>query len=160
MEKLPSSLHQIRYQDCDPLSHLNNARYIDYFMNAREDHLMDHYGLDIYERLRKDQKSWVVAKSEIVYRAPAMLMEKVLIRSQVNSYSIKHIVVEMAMYDENGKVLKALMRTVFVHFDARSGKAIEHDETIMDLLKKVQVDRVVNSMEERVAQLEGRMEMA
>ena len=28
-----------RFSDCDPFGHLNNARYIDYFINAREDHL-------------------------------------------------------------------------------------------------------------------------
>lgn len=25
----------IRFQDCDPLQHLNNAKYFDYFFNAR-----------------------------------------------------------------------------------------------------------------------------
>ena len=32
-----SSTAIIRFQDCDPYSHLNNGRYLDYFMNARED---------------------------------------------------------------------------------------------------------------------------
>lgn len=38
----PKELESIavaRFQDCDPFSHLNNARYIDYFLNAREDQL-------------------------------------------------------------------------------------------------------------------------
>ncbi len=31
----------IRFQDCDPYAHLNNGRYLDYFMNAREDQCVE-----------------------------------------------------------------------------------------------------------------------
>jgi len=34
----------IRFQDCDPLGHLNNAKYFDYFFNAREDQVSKIYG--------------------------------------------------------------------------------------------------------------------
>ncbi len=33
--KEPETQIVIRFQDCDPFGHLNNARYIDYFVNAR-----------------------------------------------------------------------------------------------------------------------------
>ena len=39
----------IRFQDCDPFGHLNNARYIDYFLNARQDQIAAAYGLALYE---------------------------------------------------------------------------------------------------------------
>ncbi|WP_192348725.1 hypothetical protein [Algoriphagus sp. Y33] len=35
VEKIPESNSVIRFQDYDPFNHLNNARYIDYFINAR-----------------------------------------------------------------------------------------------------------------------------
>lgn len=38
----------IRFQDCDPFGHLNNARYIDYFINERENHLLQYYNFDTY----------------------------------------------------------------------------------------------------------------
>ena len=148
---------QIRYQDCDPLSHLNNGRYIDYFLNAREDHLASFYDINVYDRVREGGQSWVVAKSEIIYRKPAWLMEKVLIRSQVNNYSIKHIEVEMTMYDENEKKLKSIMRSVFVPIDIKTGKAIEHEKKIMDLLEEVHVKNITSNIEERVAELEGKL---
>ena len=40
----PESKVAIRFQDCDPFAHLNNAKYIEYFINAREDHLIQAYG--------------------------------------------------------------------------------------------------------------------
>ena len=155
MEKFPSSVMQIRFQDCDPMSILNNSRYIDYFMNAREDHLATFYGLNIYDRLKENGTSWVVAKNEIIYRKPAFLMEKVLIKTQVNNYSLKHIEVEMVMFDESGQKLKALMRTVFVPINVVKNESIEHEDSIMQLLGKVRVDDVTENIEERVMELQG-----
>jgi acyl-CoA thioester hydrolase len=42
----------IRFQDCDPLRHLNNAKYFDYFFNAREDQVPKLYGLEIIDLIR------------------------------------------------------------------------------------------------------------
>ncbi len=47
MNKTPHSLYTIRFTDCDPFGHLNNGRYIDYLLNAREDHLKTEYGVDL-----------------------------------------------------------------------------------------------------------------
>ena len=47
MEKVLKSTYTIRFSDCDMFAHLNNARYIDYFLNAREDHLRTYYNLDL-----------------------------------------------------------------------------------------------------------------
>lgn len=68
--KEPMSDVVIRFQDCDPFGHLNNARYIDYFINAREDHLSEHYDFDIYERQKQSNSNWVVAKTKIAYIFP------------------------------------------------------------------------------------------
>jgi len=160
LEKFPSSIMQIRFQDCDPLSHLNNGRYLDYFMNAREDHLASFYGLNIYDRLKEKGQSWVVAKSEIIYRKPAFLMEKVLVKSQVNNYSIKHLEVEMTMFDESGVKLKSIMRTVLIPFSIKVNSVSEHDNEIMDLLKSVHVKNITTNIEERVAEVEGSMSVA
>ncbi len=73
--KEPESTAEIRFQDCDPFGHLNNARYIDYFMNARTDQIAEYYGLQLLQE--GQSKSWVVTKSQIVYFVPAKLMETV-----------------------------------------------------------------------------------
>ena len=39
MKKLLDTLQstvKIRFQDCDPFNHLNNAAYLNYFVNARD----------------------------------------------------------------------------------------------------------------------------
>ena len=160
LEKFPSSQMQIRFQDCDPMSHLNNGRYIDYFINAREDHLAKFYGLNIYNQLEEKGQVWVVAKNEIIYRKPALLMETVLVKSQVNNYSLKHIEVEMAVFNDSGMKLKSIMRSVFIPFDIKKNAVAQHDEKIMSLLKSVHVKNITPNIEERVAELEGRMSVA
>ena len=49
LPKQLESTTKIRFQDCDPFRHLNNARYTDYFMNAREDQLAQFYGNWLHE---------------------------------------------------------------------------------------------------------------
>ena len=49
MNKSPNSNYKIRFNDCDMFGHLNNSRYLDYLINAREDHLKDYYSFDFTE---------------------------------------------------------------------------------------------------------------
>ena len=53
LERAPQSEVLVRFADCDPFNHLNNSKYIDYFINAREDHLIKYYYFDIY-RMAKE----------------------------------------------------------------------------------------------------------
>ena len=53
MEKIFSSEALIRFSDCDPIGHLNNQRYMDYFLNAREDHLRQYLAFDMHKRKEK-----------------------------------------------------------------------------------------------------------
>ena len=89
--KKPVSSAIIRFQDCDPFGHLNNSKYLDYMINAREDHLIREYDLDIFRMARTEGKSWVVGHSEIVYMKPALVMESVKIQSQLIDFSEKHV---------------------------------------------------------------------
>ena len=56
------TLATVRFQDCDPFGHLNNARYVDYFMNARTDQVLEAYNLQIMKAGQTE--SWVVNKSK------------------------------------------------------------------------------------------------
>ena len=47
LQKTWESKHLIRFPDCDPFNHLNNSRYLDYFINAREDHLIKFHQFNI-----------------------------------------------------------------------------------------------------------------
>ena len=83
LPKVVESKAKIRFQDCDPFNHLNNGSYINYFMNHREDQLIEHYNIDVYNMAKAEGKSWVSNSNQIAYLRPALLMETVVIESQL-----------------------------------------------------------------------------
>jgi acyl-CoA thioester hydrolase len=73
-KEYPKKLHSkslIRFQDCDPLKHLNNAKYFDYFFNAREDHVAEVYNFDYNDYFENNHTSWVVYNHQIGYVSSA-----------------------------------------------------------------------------------------
>ncbi|HVS98506.1 MAG TPA: acyl-CoA thioesterase [Puia sp.] len=148
MEKNPLSSYTIRFNDCDPMGHLNNGRYIDYFLNAREDHLRDHYGIDLKEWTRKGI-GFVVSRHEIRYLRSVEYNDRVVIRSGLIGWSDTSLQVEMAMMDEAGQV-KAILWTEFTRIDPRTGKRLAHPEEFMEwihgaLLEDVDMEKGLNA---------------
>ena len=148
-EKNPESRSIIRFPDCDPFNHLNNSKYIDYFLNAREDQLSAHYKLDLYKLAAEKGIGWVVSEHQIVYLKPAMLMETVVIQTRLISYSEREVTVEFIMWNENKTTLKSLMWTKFSHFNLLTKRSEVHGEKFMELFAEV-VERVDGRFEERV----------
>jgi YbgC/YbaW family acyl-CoA thioester hydrolase len=152
---VPSSLLTIRFQDCDPFNHLNNGRYVDYFLNAREDHLLDHYGLDIYRIARETGLSWVVSTSQIAYLQPAFLMEKVLVETQLIAHGRKHVQVEMRMWNAGRTTLKAFCWMGFVHYDLRKNATAEHSPEYISLFERLIRPLEQQRFEDRLKALKG-----
>lgn len=152
----PSSVMTIRFQDCDPFNHLNNGRYVDYFLNAREDHLLEHYGLDIYRIARETGVSWVVSTTQIAFLRPAFLMERVLIETQLIRFGPKHVEVEMRMWDEAKTTLKSFCWMGFVHFDLKQNKVQEHAPEYIAMFERLLLPVEQGSFDERLKVLSGR----
>src|SRR5207237_1452464 len=94
--KIWESKSLIRFPDCDPFNHLNNSRYIDYFINAREDHLLVH-GFNLYKLALEKGLGWVVSLNQIAYLKPAYLNETVVIQSTLLHMKEKEVLIEMRM---------------------------------------------------------------
>jgi len=156
INKVWETQYRIRFSDCDPYNHLNNSRYIDYFINAREDHLLQFHHFDIYKRLKENGLGWVVGKNEIVYLRPAMLMETVVIKSTILKLAEKAIQVEMTMYDEQKTELKAMLWTTFVHYNLKTQRPEKHEQEFMDMFLPYENPLMNNeSIDERARQMRG-----
>ncbi|MHA4811499.1 acyl-CoA thioesterase [Flavitalea flava] len=132
----PSSFDKIRFYDCDPFGHLNNSRYLDYIINARENHLTDEYDLNLNDFYKKGL-AWVVASHEIVYLKPARFNEKVCIQTSLLSLNEHSVMVEGIMFDERKTIIKTVLWTKLTHVDLTTGKKREHPPEFMDFAKKV-----------------------
>ncbi|MBJ6368756.1 acyl-CoA thioesterase [Snuella sedimenti] len=153
LPKILQSTTKIRFQDCDPFNHLNNSSYINYFMNHREDALIENYNFDIYKRAKKEGKSWVSSSNQIIYLKPALLMETVIIESQLLSFNNSELHVEMRMYNNDKSQLKAFIWSGFIHFNLLTQKREYHDQELMDLFKAVINPVNSQSFEDRLIEL-------
>jgi YbgC/YbaW family acyl-CoA thioester hydrolase len=128
----------IRFSDCDPFNHLNNARYIDYFINAREDHIMANLNLNIYQYAAETGFAWVVSKNQIAYLRPAFLMETVIIESTLLKAGEKEVFVEMKMWNEARNKLKSVLWSNFVHINMKTQRPENHPQNLLDLFKPLE----------------------
>ncbi|MBV1888215.1 MAG: acyl-CoA thioesterase [Urechidicola sp.] len=150
MHRILENKVKVRFQDCDPFNHLNNSKYIDYFINAREDHLLENYNLDIYTMALTKGVSWVVASNQISYMRPAIMMENVIIESQVISYTTKSLKVELRMYNEDKTELKSVMWSKFAHFNMKTQRTQEHADEFMKLFEEAHLAVEETIFEDRI----------
>jgi acyl-CoA thioester hydrolase len=142
-QALPKELEStavIRFQDCDPFQHLNNARYIDYIFNAREDQLIEFYNFSIFDHSKAQNAGWVVTKTQIAYLYPAAVREEVIIRTCLLQMSETTLVVEGVMLDKDKKRPKAVMWVEFTYVSLATGRTSKHPDDLMQLFRDVRVD--------------------
>ena len=150
MNTTPETLVRIRFTDCDPLGHLNNARYLDYFLNTREDQIRQEYGLDFFTVATQEGVSWVVGQNQVSYFKPAKYGDKVCIQSQLFYFNEKMLRVEMKMWDEGKTHIKSLLWATLLHINVKTGKVEQHAQKYMELFGKVVKPVEDNTFEEGV----------
>lgn len=127
------SFYIVRFGDCDPYGHLNNARYLDYMINAREDHLREAYQVSIAD-FAKQGIGWVTTRNEIQYVRPAFYNERVCIESALLEANETEVLVEVVMYDESRQQLKALLWATLTHINIKTGRRETHGQEIFKFL--------------------------
>jgi len=140
--RTPETQHRIHFQDCDMLGHLNNARYLDYFLNAREDQVAEHYALNMGELAREQHAAWVVTKHHISYLKPARQGETVRISTQIIHFDNSNLVVEMQMRTADGQRLLALLWSEMAFVKLPAGTRTDHADALMDLLDELDVPSI------------------
>lgn len=140
--KEPESSHFIYFQDCDALQHLNNARYFDYFLNAREQHTYRYYQWNLMEMAHQLQANWVVTNHQIAYLKPADHGQTVVIQTRLIHFDNSSLVIEGVMLNEEKDQLKALLWTTMRFVSLQTGKRSDHPDDLMDLLERLDVPHV------------------
>ncbi|HEY1060606.1 MAG TPA: acyl-CoA thioesterase [Daejeonella sp.] len=154
LEKEVESQTLVRFPDCDPFNHLNNSKYIDYIINAREDQLLKYYDIDIHKMVKETGLTWVVAQNNISYLVPAEIMETVTIQTRLLSYNEKTLLLEALMWDKDKKIIKAVMWSKQAHYNLLTKRSHQHSEEFMDFFKSVHYPLPNNMLfDERVKSL-------
>jgi acyl-CoA thioester hydrolase len=142
LPKEMQSSYVVRFQDCDPFGHLNNARYIDYFFNARQDQLAEHYDFHIFEHGQETNHNWVVTQTHLAYLYPALVNEKIVVLTRLVKMSESTLVVEAVMFDAAMRRPKAVGWTEFTYVSLLSGRTAKHSDDLMALFRDVIVDGI------------------
>ena len=154
MNKWPETKMLVRFSDCDLYGHLSNIQYVKYFMDAREDHIADSYGLSLAD-FAKQGIGWVVSSNQIAYFRSARVNEPVVLRSAIIDLSPNHIVVEMQMLDEKKTHVKSALWSKFVHVSLKDGRKAEHNAELMELFANVKIDDVTTDFDNRMNELKS-----
>jgi len=136
----------IRFQDCDPLRHLNNAKYFDYFFNAREDQVPKLYGVEMMDFVKKYQAVWVIYNHNISYVKPAMVGEWVRVKSRIIWHNHNTIVVEYYMTDDSETQLKTLLWSTMRYVKLADGKSTEHTGAVSDFVKATSMNMDISGI--------------
>jgi acyl-CoA thioester hydrolase len=154
MNKTPNSVYKIRFSDCDMFGHLNNSRYLDYLIDAREDHLKDEYKFD-FNKYYKNDLGWVITGHEIAYLRPAVYNEMVTIQSTLLCIEEEFLQLETIMMNQEKTHLKAIMRSKLVPINMKTGKKERHQSEFMEWAKQLENDelRKEETLQDRIKQL-------
>lgn len=150
MGKEVSKTVKIRFIDCDPLGHLNNVRYLDYMLNAREDHVEDFYGFTYEEYTKKTGCTWVTIQNEIAYLKEVKYNTVVVITSKTIEIQDRTSKVEMLMKSEDGKTIYAVFWLSVIYFNVKTRRSEVQPQELVDMFSKYHVDLEQKDFQSRV----------
>jgi len=108
----------VRFRDCDALGHVNNAVYLTYLEQARFAH---------WERLTGAAgipRSFILARVECDYRAPATAGERLIVRLRVAAVGNSSFTFEYEILNGRTREVIATAKTVQVMYDYDAGRPV------------------------------------
>ena len=129
---------RVRFSDCDPLGHVNNAAYLTYIEQAR----IVLWGLQLGFSARRmagggpRAVGFILARAEVDFRAQAHDGDRLEVRLALSGFGRTSATYEYEVVDlADGRVVAAA-RTVQVWFDYDAGRAVPIDEELKATLRK------------------------
>ncbi|MDL1913673.1 MAG: acyl-CoA thioesterase [Bergeyella sp.] len=150
MEKEISSVMKVRFGDCDPVGHLNNVKYLEYMLNAREDHVESYYGFTYEEFMKKTGRTWIAVENNIAYLKEVLVNQKVKITSKTIEITDRLAKVEIQMKNLEGNIVYAILWVTVICFDVITRKSAVHPQEVRILFERSKVEISEKSFSDRV----------
>jgi len=113
---------EVRYGDLDPQGHLNNAKYLTYFEQARVKYFV-HLGLFQPSQSFMDI-GIIMADVHLTYHAPVLWSTPVRVGVRTSRIGNKSLTVEQGIVDANSEHLYASGTVILVAYDYRRHQTI------------------------------------
>jgi acyl-CoA thioester hydrolase len=115
----------VRFRDCDPMGHVNNAVYLTYLEAARFAWWRHTFGPD---GLR--EHGFIVARVEIDYRRPALPGDRLIVRMRVEAIGTSSFTVGYEMVQARTREVVAEAKSVQVAYDYAQGRSVPIDANL------------------------------
>jgi acyl-CoA thioester hydrolase len=123
---------QVRFRDCDPLGHVNNAVYLTYLEQARFNHWRTLWGFGT-PQLPPGRPGVILARVECDYRRPATYGQTLEVRMTVAELGRTSFRYEYEIVDDEGRTVLAA-KSVQVMYDYSSETPVPIPDDIRALL--------------------------
>jgi acyl-CoA thioester hydrolase len=112
---------EVRFRDCDPLGHVNNAVYLTYLEQARLLLWRELWGFGVAPR--PSVPGVILARAEIDFRIPAKYGDTLEVRIDVAAIGKTSFTYDYEVLDAQGRLV-ASARTVQVMYDYGTAKPV------------------------------------
>jgi acyl-CoA thioester hydrolase len=121
---MPPFIHrlEVRFRDCDPMGHTNNAVYLTYLEQTRFAHWRSLWGFGT-PQLPAGMPGVILARVECDYRRPAKYGDRLEVRMQVGALGRSSFRYEYEIVDDQGRTVLTA-KTVQVMYDYAIGQPV------------------------------------
>lgn len=109
---------EVRFRDCDPLGHVNNAVYLSYLEAARFSWWRRVFGPEGFTA-----HGFIIARIEIDYRKPAMPADRLLVRLRVDAIGTSSFTLRYEIANTRTRELIAEAKSVQVAYDYKAARS-------------------------------------
>ena len=124
---------EVRFRDCDPMGHVNNAVYLTYLEQTRFSHWRSLWGFGT-SQLTAARPGVILARVECDYKRPAKYGDMLDIRMTVAELGRSSFRYEYEIVDEQGRTVLTAT-TVQVMYDYTAEKPVAIPDDIRALLE-------------------------
>jgi acyl-CoA thioester hydrolase len=125
---------EVRFRDCDPMGHVNNAVYLTYLEQARFAHWRAVWGFD-FEGLPENAPGVILARAEIDYRRPARYGDMLEVRISLERIGRTSFSYTYDIVDQDERIV-AEAKSVQVMYDYAAGRPVPLSEDMRNKLNE------------------------
>jgi acyl-CoA thioester hydrolase len=129
----------VRFSDCDPLGHVNNARYLTYLEQTRIELWRRQAGMELRSaavRGAGKNEGFILARTEIDFQSPAFDGDVLEIRLTLDGIGRSSMTYGYEMFDVTTGRAVAAAKSVVVWYDYAVGKSLPLSDANKVLLSK------------------------
>lgn len=121
----------VRPDDIDMNNHVHYSKYLDYLLLARYDQMNKDYKMTMEEFVERGF-AWVASEVNIKYKRGILLNEKVLVRTQMQSYKGAQVFVNFWILKKTTEKIAAEGQATYTMISTKSGRPIRIPDDIIE----------------------------